>query len=438
MSSGQRSTRTWWICILLLLASAVNYMDRMTLASVSRRLLEDLELSNADYGTIEQYFGYAFAVGAIVFGVAVDRVGVRWLYPAVLSMWSLMGFLTGLVPGPGSALVAPLTALVFCRTLLGFFEAGHWPCALKTTQLLLPPKDRTFGNSILQSGTSIGAIVTPIIVAAMLTSDPASWRAPFLMIGAAGMLWVFGWFRATRGQGETAQPAATEEDGGTWAESVLALLRDHRFWLLAVVVCCINGAYSIYRVWLPLALQDPNGLAYSEDQTLQQILPIYYLINDVGCLGAGAATVWLHRKGMTPANARRWIFSLSGLLMLAAMQLPAIARGEWTLPGLSADQAAMVVLLMTALGSLAPFPCYYAFTQDLSNRHIGLVTGLLAFCAWVVPSSAQRWLGAEIDRTGAYDIAFHVASWPVLAAAVALWLFWDVRWMRGRAGTVNR
>ncbi len=102
MSSGQRSTRTWWICILLLLASAVNYMDRMTLASVSRRLLEDLELSNADYGTIEQYFGYAFAVGSIVFGVAVDRVGVRWLYPAVLSMWSLMGLLTGLVPGPGS------------------------------------------------------------------------------------------------------------------------------------------------------------------------------------------------------------------------------------------------------------------------------------------------------------------------------------------------
>ncbi len=324
-----------------------------------------------------------------------------------------------------------MTALVFCRTLLGFFEAGHWPCALKTTQLLLPPKDRTFGNSILQSGTSIGAIVTPIIVAAMLTSDPASWRAPFLMIGAAGMLWVFGWFQATRGKGETAQPASTAEaDGGTWIESVLALLRDHRFWLLAAVVCCINGAYSIYRVWLPLALQDPNGLAYSEDQTLQQILPIYYLINDVGCLGAGAATVWLHRKGMTPANARRWIFTLSGALMLAAMQLPAIARGEWTLPGLSAGQAAMVVLLMTALGSLAPFPCYYAFTQDLSTRHMGLVTGLLSFCAWVVPSSIQRMLGAEIDRSGAYDIAFHVASWPVLAAAVALWLFWDVGWLR--------
>ena len=61
---------------------------------------------------------------------------------------------------------------------------------------------------------------------------------------------------------------------------------------------------------------------------------------------------------------------------------------------------------------------------------MGLVTGLLSFCAWVVPSSIQRLLGAEIDRSGAYDIAFHVASWPVLAAAVALWLFWDVRWLR--------
>lgn len=431
MNPGPRSARTWWICILLLLASAVNYMDRLTLASVSRRLLEDLQLSNADYGTIEQYFGYAFAVGAVVFGIAADRVGVRWLYPAVLAAWSLMGFLTGLVPGAEAGIVAPLTALVFCRTLLGFFEAGHWPCALKTTQELLAPKDRTFGNSILQSGTSIGAVITPLIVAAMLTADPGSWRRPFLVIGAAGLLWVVGWMWATRNPNEAA-PHSTEADEelGSWSASLLQVLRNHRFWLLAGVVCCINGAYSIYRVWLPLALQDPDGLGFSEEATLERILPIYYVINDVGCLAAGAATVWLHRRGMTAVNSRRWVFTLSGVLMLAAMQLPQLARGEWALAGLSADQASMVVLLMTALGSLAPFPCYYAFTQDLSTRHMGLVTGLLSFCAWVVPSSIQRLLGAEIDRSGAYDIAFHVASWPVLAAAVALWLFWDVGWLR--------
>jgi ACS family hexuronate transporter-like MFS transporter len=421
--------KKWWICGLLLLASAVNYMDRMTLASVSRRLIDELQLSNADYGAVEQYFGYAFAVGSITFGLIADRVSVRWLYPLVLSLWSLMGFLTGHVPSAGAAsFLAPLSALLLCRTLLGFFESGHWPCALKTTQQLLEPKDRTFGNSILQSGTSIGAIVTPIIVAAMLTAQPGSWRRPFFWIGAAGLLWVAAWLWTTRGTPE--QPASGESEPGGWAASLFAVLRNHRFWLLVVVVCCINWVYSVYRVWLPLALQDPAGLAFSEQDTLSRILPLYYLVNDVGCLAAGAATVWLHRRGMSAVSSRRWVFTISGVLLLPAAQLPALARGEWALPGISAGQASIAILFLTAFGSLAVFPCYYAFTQDLSRRHIGLVTGLLAFFAWIVPSTAQRLLGEQIDRMGSYDIAFQVASWPVLAAAVALWAFWNIEWLR--------
>ncbi|MBI1355486.1 MAG: MFS transporter [Acidobacteria bacterium] len=437
MSEPGRSSRKWWICGLLLLASAVNYMDRLTLASVSRRLIDELQLSNADYGAVEQYFGYAFAVGAIVFGLLADRVSVRWLYPVVLALWSLMGFLTGMVPSAGAAgAIAPLSALLFCRTLLGFFESGHWPCALRTTQQLLEPEDRSFGNSILQSGTSVGAIVTPIIVAAMLTPAAGSWRRPFSWIGALGLVWVLGWLWATRrGIGSVAPAASEDPEPAEWAASLAKVLRSHRFWLLVVVVCCINGVYSVYRVWLPLALQDPAGLGFSEQQTLGRILPLYYLVNDVGCLAAGAATLWLHRHGVSAVNARRWVFTVSGALLAPAALLPAVARGEWALPGVSAGQASMAILLMTSLGSLAVFPCYYAFTQDLSRRHIGLVTGLLSFFAWIIPSTAQRVLGEFIDRSGSYDIAFQVAAWPVLVAAVALWALWNIEWLHPAQGS---
>jgi len=165
----------------LLLASTINYMDRMTLASGSRRVIEELHLTKAGYGQVEQYFGYAFAVSAILFGALADRFSVRWLYPLVLSLWSLMGFLTGF---------ADASSLPWCRALLGLFESGHWPCALRTTQALLAPADRALGNSILQSGTAIGAIVTPLIIAAMLTPQPGSWRRPFFWIGGIGLLWV--------------------------------------------------------------------------------------------------------------------------------------------------------------------------------------------------------------------------------------------------------
>src|SRR5262249_28018317 len=146
----------WYVCGLLLLATTVNYMDRQTLANAAVRVRADFQLTNEQYGDLELFFGAAFGCGAFLFGVVGGRVGVRWLYPAVLLAWSVMGVATGWVQ--------TFAGLLLCRTLLGLFESGHWPCALKTTQSLLSPRQRTWGNSILQSGASIGAIITPQIM----------------------------------------------------------------------------------------------------------------------------------------------------------------------------------------------------------------------------------------------------------------------------------
>ena len=418
----------WWVCALLLFASTINYMDRMTLASVSRRVIEELHLTKADYGMVEQYFGYAFAFGAIIFGLIVDRVGPKWLYPIVLALWSAMGVLTAYAGSFGG--ISALSSLLLCRTLLGLFESGHWPCALQTTQRLLAPEDRALGNSILQSGVSIGAIVTPFIINAMLTPEAGSWRLPFIVIGAVGAIWVFAWIYTMRGQ--VIEVPVKTEARPHWTAALREIVSDHRFWLLALVVSCINVTWSLYRVWLPLALQDKAGLAFSEEQTLGRILPAYYILTDIGCLTAGAATVWLHKRGFSVLNSRRWVFTVCSLLVLPAMFLPHLARGEYAIPGMSPIQAAMLVLFMTAAGSLGVFPCYYAFTQELSKKSIGLVTGLLSFIAWIGGSSLQKPLGAHIDRTGSYDFAFQAGAWPILGAAICLWLFWDLPWSSSR------
>ncbi len=442
MAVSGRARWKWWVCALLLFASSINYMDRMTLASVSKRIITEFSLSKENYGTIEQYFGYSFACGAILFGFIVDRVSARWLYPLVLLFWSAAGLLTGFAGGDGvagSALAAiwhpfesvmgagsAFGSLLLCRTMLGLFEAGHWPCALQTTQRLLEPKDWALGNSILQSGTSIGAIATPLFVGAMLSNAKGSWRLPFILIGAMGLVWVVAWIVTMRGR-SLAAPEAVEEVKVPWTKSLGSVLRDHRFWLLIVVVSCINGTWTVFRVWLPLVFQDPTGLAFTEAQTLGRILPAYYIMTDVGCLLAGAATVWLHRRGSTVLNSRRVVFTVCALIMMLGMFVPGLSRGQWMIPGLSARQAATGLMMLVAAGSLGVFPCYYSFTQELSKQHVGLVTGILSFFAWVVPSSLQRPLGAHIDQTGSYDIAFQVGAWPAIVAAVLLWIFWDWR-----------
>ncbi len=178
------------MCWLLLLATTINYMDRQTLSNAASRVIDDFQINKEQYGELELWFGLSFAAGALLFGFLADHTNVWLLYPAVLIAWSLTGIATGRVTTFGG--------LATCRALLGLFEAGHWPCALKTTQRLLSSSQRTLGNSILQSGTSIGAIVTPLIIRSMLTPEAGSWRLPFQVIGGVGLAWAVLWLGTIR------------------------------------------------------------------------------------------------------------------------------------------------------------------------------------------------------------------------------------------------
>src|SRR6266481_9782782 len=84
----------WWVCGLLLLATMLNYMDRLTLNQMAKRIKDGLLLSNEQYGELEGAFGIAFALGALGFGWAVDRWSVRWVYALALLAWSGAGFVT--------------------------------------------------------------------------------------------------------------------------------------------------------------------------------------------------------------------------------------------------------------------------------------------------------------------------------------------------------
>src|SRR5207245_2473315 len=85
----------WWVCGLLLLATMINYMDRLTLNLLGVRIMNDLGFDELGYGRIESGFAVAFALGAIAMGFAVDRWGAFWVYPVAVLAWSAAGFCTG-------------------------------------------------------------------------------------------------------------------------------------------------------------------------------------------------------------------------------------------------------------------------------------------------------------------------------------------------------
>ncbi len=413
MSSApaSRNSLTWWICGLLLCASLINYMDRMTLSTVSKRITTEFQLLDEQYGWIETAFGLAFASGALIFGFIADRTNVRWLYPIVLFLWSLMGFLTGFVE--------TFTGLLLCRMFLGLFESGHWPCALKTTHRLLPPESRALGNSILQSGAAIGAIITPLIMRAMLTDAPGSWRPAFQIIGAAGVIWVFVWIFLTnstqlapfpvrvRSTDEINSATPSADDDDTFLKAVFS----RKFLVLVIIVVAINACWQLLRVWLPKFLQTGRGY---EEQTMLWIMFFYYVATDVGCLSAGLLTKQFHRTGFSVHSSRSVVFGICATMVAAGVLIP------W----LPAGPALITVMMLMAMGSLGLFPCYYSFSQELSSRHQGVVTGLLGTLAWLTSSPLHPILGRWADQTKSYDLGLAMSCGLPLLAFFSLAIFW--------------
>jgi ACS family hexuronate transporter-like MFS transporter len=410
-------THTALLCGLLLCATMINYMDRTALSALAPRISSEFNLDNEHYGALEFGFGIAFAVGSLAFGFLADAVSVRWLYPAVLIAWSGMGVLTGFADS--------YRDLLLCRIFLGFFEAGHWPCAMQTIRRSLSEEDRGLGNSVLQSGASIGAILTPIIIGWMiplaadgqLSTEPGLWRKPFFVFGAVGFLWVVGWLSTVRRRDLQAPSAPAGEATVTLRADLARLLKSSRFWTLVMVVIAINTSWQIFRAWLPKILQDGRG--YSEKKVLD-FIPLYYIATDIGCIAAGLGTKWLASRGHAVFDSRRITYTVCALVCASIIAVP------WT----SSGPLLFTLWLIAGAGALGVFPCYYSFVQGLSERHPAKVFGILSCTAWIATSPMHWLLGVLVDsmiKAGVerpFDRVMVVVGVLPLLAAIPLWLLW--------------
>lgn len=420
----------WWVCGLLLLALTLNYMDRQTLSLTIVPISNELGLSNTQYGQLEKGFAYGFAFGGLLAGWLADRFSVRWMYPLVLLGWSAAGIASGYADRIGE-LLAPLAAswwpgsvepsdpsscaflgFLVLRTTLGFFESGQWPCALITTQRLLEPADRPFGNGVLQSGASLGAILTPLVIQALVTDQAGTWRLPFVVIGALGLLWIPPWTWLVAGVRLDPLP---RERGISEAETPSTPVRRglliRRVLALVAVVVAINLTWHFFRAWLPKMLEEYHGY---EAATVRYFTAAYYIATDLGCITAGLAVKLLTARKMSVHAARLTTFFACALLTALSTVASLLERGPLLL----------LVLLVIGFGSLGLFPNYYSLTQEISRRHQGKITGALGFVTWVATAEMQQLVGQHVDRTHSYAAGIFWAGLAPAVAFLALVLLW--------------
>ena len=463
----------WGVCWLMFASTALCYMDRQAISLVGLKIQKEFHLGEEDFGWVLAAFYLTYALFQVPAGYLADRRDVRAVYAMAVAWWSLAGIATAFAPSLG--------LLLACRALLGVGEAFNWPCALRVTGMVLPPADRGLGSGIFNSGAAVGAVVTPLLVP--YVAQHFGWRVAFVGIGALGFAWVVAWWalvnrdrsgrfapRTTtfgespdRAQGLPASVLGSflgllvvslgiggsaywlgrsavwwgiatlmvgllmvarlwpmsSLKGADWAASLGELTRHRRFWTLVVVSISINVCWHILVNWVPTYLNEDRGMTFLASG-LWTAVP--FLAADFGNLAGGYASRQLGRSGMEMARARTLVMGCCVALIAIGAGLGAVPKG--------ANLLVVGLLAVMALGTSAFMANYFAFCQEVSPRHTGLVVGILGGLGNLFAAGFLPLAGRIKEQTGGFGPVFVLAAMlPVVGLGALLW-----GWGRDRSG----
>ena len=375
----------WTICALLFFATTINYIDRQVLGILAPYLQKSLHWSEIDYGNIVAAFQAAYAVGLLLFGGVMDRVGTRKGLAGAIIFWSLAAM----------AHTLARSALGFgaARFALGLGESGNFPAAIKTVGEWFPKQERALATGIFNSGSNIGAVAAPLLVPWIALAY--GWRWAFLGTGALGFIWLIFWLGFYRRPEDHPRLSDRERayigsDSVDTAEktSWLRLLGLRQTWAFALGKFLTDPIWWFYLSWLPKFLNKKHGL------TLDKIglpLIVIYLLADFGSIGGGWLSSYLIKRGMRVSLARRTALLTCALLVMPIMFVSQVS-GLW---------AAVLLIGLAAAAHQGWSANLYTLVSDTFPRHVvGSVIGIGGMLGAVGGMGVAIAVGYLLQATG--------------------------------------
>ena len=153
-----KASRMRWVMIgLAFLATVLNYIHRLSFNYLSADgELREL-IPNEAFGYIGTAFFVAYMISNAFSGFVIDRLGTRLGYALCMAFWTTAALFHAFV-------ITPIQFGIV-RFFLGIGEAGNWPAALKLTSEWFPPHERSTASGIFNSGSALGALIVPPLVA---------------------------------------------------------------------------------------------------------------------------------------------------------------------------------------------------------------------------------------------------------------------------------
>ena len=292
----------WRVVALLFFATTISYLDRQVIALLKPTLEKEFSWTESDYGNLVMAFQAAYAVGLMIFGGFIDKIGTKLGYAIAVAWWSTAGVLT--------AFAGSTFGFGVFRSLLGLGEGGNFPAAIKSVAEWFPKKERALATGIFNSGANIGAVAAPLMVPFILATF--GWQVAFIITGGVGFIWLIFWWigyelpaRQNKLSKEELlyiqsdnEPDTSHEEPVKWVN----LLGIRQTWAFIFGKMLTDPIWWFFLYWLPSYFSETFQLDLKKP-SLELI--VVYTATTIGSIGGGYISGYLIKKGWPVFKARK-------------------------------------------------------------------------------------------------------------------------------------
>jgi MFS transporter, ACS family, hexuronate transporter len=397
----------WTICALLFFATTMNYVDRQVLGLLAPALQTSIGWTEIQYGYIVTAFQAAYALGLLLMGRVMDRIGVRAGYAISMALWSLSAMAHALARTPLGFGIA--------RFALGFGEAGNFPAAIKAVAEWFPKKERALATGIFNSGTNVGAALAPLFV--LWIAGRFGWRYAFLSTGLVSFIPIFFWVRMYRRPEEHARLSPAElryiqSDPQEPAMKIAwsRLLPHRQTWAFLIGKFLTDPIWWFFLFWLPKFFATEHGLA------LTGLGPPLVVIYNAACVGSilgGWLPARFLKAGWSLNRARKSAMLLCALAVVPIIAAPHV-RGLWSV--------VFLISLATAAHQGWSANLFTLVSDTFPQRAVASVVGIGGFGGAVGGMLIATFTGWVLQVSKSYLPMFFIAGSAYLVALVIVHL----------------
>ena len=302
----------YWILSIIVIATAINYLDRANLSIAAPVVKTDLHISDVQMGLIFSAFSWTYAVLQIPGGWVLERVGPRKTFGVALVFWSIVTGCISLARGFGS--------LLGLRLALGAAETPAFPANNTLVSRWFPTRERGLATGSYTAGEYVGLAIAAPLLAWMATQY--GWHSVFYLTGGLGLafsvVWL-GWIRNSPQSDKRVSAAELEHiergGGAVAAAHVEGQARSHAKFsdigkLMAKkrMIGMLIGQFAntstlfFFLTWFPTYLVEQKHFTLLK-AGIMAIIP--YLCALIGTMVGGAGSDWMLRRGVATSIARK-------------------------------------------------------------------------------------------------------------------------------------